>query len=69
MGSLRTKAKCAREQGKESQLLQPERYYRPHQAVLPLKAHKRCNRSTTAQQPAKLLYRAVQGRCSTGLST
>ena len=55
MESLRTKAKCAREQGKESQLLQPERYYRPHQAVLPLKAHKRCNRSTTAQQLAKLL--------------
>ena len=33
MESLRTKAKCAREKGKESQLLQPERYYRPHQAV------------------------------------
>ena len=55
MASLRTKAKCVREQGKESQLLQPEWYYRPHQAVLALKAHKRYNRSTTAQQPAKLL--------------
>ena len=59
MESLRTKAKCAREQGKESQLLQPERYYRPHQAAVPLKADKRCNRSTTAQ--ASVIERGKAG--------
>ena len=48
MESLRAKAKCARERGKESQLLQPERYYHPHQAVLPLKAHNRYYRRTPA---------------------